>query len=120
MRRMDLAIGALAIVSAAGLSGCEDVRAFPPPQPFSYNGNAWQVADARDQGRLEIVAVDPKLAGMGTIADQRHAVANMPVSEYRAAAKGWFVTGGRFCTPDAGTPVEGGGVIYTYTCWHPL
>jgi hypothetical protein len=117
---MGLAIGALMAVSAAGLYGCETAPEFPPPQPFTYNGNAWQVADARDQGRMEIVAVDPRLAGLGTIADQRHTVSNMPPAEYRAAAKGWFVTNGRFCTPDQGTPVDGGGIIYTYSCWHPL
>jgi hypothetical protein len=117
---MGLAIGAVAVVSALGIYGCAEVPEFPPPQPFSYNGNAWQVADARGEGRMQIMAVDPKLAGMGTIADQRHMVANMPPSEYRAAATGWFATSGRFCTPDQGTPVEGGGVIYTYTCWHPL
>lgn len=114
------ALAALTLLSGCGVCNCFGTTPdLPPGQPFTYNGNTWRVADDRGAGRLEITAIDPRLTGMGTIADKRHPVGVMPQSEFRAAAMGWFATTGRFCTPDAGTPVDPNGYQYSYSCWIP-
>ena len=98
------ALAALTLLSGCGICNCFGTPDLPPGQPFTYNGNTWRVSDDRGVGRLQITAVDPRLTGMGTIADKRHPVGTMPQSEFRAAALGWFATTGRVCTPDAGAP----------------
>ena len=114
------ALAALTLLAGCGVCNCfggsDDL---PPGQPFTYNGNSWRVADDRGAGRLEITAIDPRLTGMGTIADKRHPVGVMPKSEYRAAAQGWFATSGRFCNLDEGTEADPGSVQYSYSCWIP-
>ena len=115
--RQAATVGALILI-CVGIAGCEDA---PPPvgQNFTYNGNNWVISDQR-AGQLVIVAVDPRLAGLGTEAAARHPVAPMPEAEYRAAANGWFTTTGRFCTPENPQPNdEGGGYVYQYSCWLP-
>jgi hypothetical protein len=120
------ALAAMIVVAAFALSGCglfgaEDET--PPGQTFTYNGNTWRVSDIRSEGRIVIVAVDPRLAGLGTEAASRHAVAAMPEPEYRAAATGWLTTTGRFCTPGAAQPINddepASGYQYDYSCWNP-
>ncbi|HUB85904.1 MAG TPA: hypothetical protein VL971_09440 [Rhizomicrobium sp.] len=122
------ALAGMTLLSGCDLCGCStDPDATPAGQPFTYNGNNWQVADMRGEGRLVITAVDPKLAGLGTEASARHAIAVMPEAEYRAAANGWFATTGRFCTPGPAEPLEGEddddsvhtGYQYHYSCWTP-
>lgn len=116
-----LTVGVLTFLSGCGICGCFGTSDdMPAGQVFTYNGNAWRVADDRATGRLQVTAVDPRLTGMGTIADQRHLVAAMPAAEFRAAARGWFATGGRFCTPDQGTATDLGIYQYNYTCWNPV
>ncbi|HEY2032138.1 MAG TPA: hypothetical protein VGH02_00485 [Rhizomicrobium sp.] len=109
---------ALTLLSGCGIFG-PSTPDLPPGQSFTYNGNSWRVADDRGAGRLEISAVDPRLTGMGTIADKRHEVSTMPKSEYRAAAMGWFATTGRFCNLDDGVAADAGGYDYSYSCWIP-
>jgi hypothetical protein len=117
----------LAFLLGCGLAGCADDDT-PIGTSFTYNGNTWRVADVREEGRLTISAIDPRLAGLGTEAAARHQVATMPEAEYRAAATGWLTISGRFCTPGpAETP--GGdtldadsdttGYQYHYSCWVP-
>lgn len=113
------ALAALTLLSGCGICNCFGTPDLPPGQPFTYNGNSWRVADDRGAGRLEITAIDPRLTGMGTIADKRHEIGSMPKSEYRAAAMGWFATTGRFCNLDDGTAADPGGYDYTYRCWIP-
>ncbi len=109
----------LAVAGLTLLCGC--VADLPPGQSFTYNGNAWRVSDDRAAGHLEIVAVDPRLGGLGTQAERRHRVDAMPPAEYRAAVMGWFATGGRFCTPDEGAPgLDPLGYGYNYRCWLPV
>ncbi|HWA31021.1 MAG TPA: hypothetical protein VG867_07975 [Rhizomicrobium sp.] len=121
MARTLLTLGALTFLAGCGVCDCFSSNDdMPAGQPFTYNGNAWRVSDDRAAGRLQISAVDPRLTGMGTIADQRHLVSAMPASEFRAAAKGWFATTGRFCTPDQGTAADLGVYQYSYTCWTPV
>jgi len=116
-----LAVLGLTLLSGCGICGClSEGPEYPAGQNFTYNGNFWRVADVRGEGRLEIVAVGPRLAGLGTEAASRHAVGAMPEAEYRAAVMGWFATGGRFCTPDAGVPNDDQtGYDYAYRCWLP-
>lgn len=115
-----VALAALTLLSGCGACNCFGGSAdLPPGQPFTYNGNSWRVADDRGAGRLEITAIDPRLTGMGTIADKRHEVGTMPKSEYRAAAMGWFATGGRFCRLDDGVAADPGGYDFSYSCWIP-
>jgi hypothetical protein len=115
-----LALAALTLLAGCGVCDCFGTsQDLPPGQPFTYNGNSWRVADDRGAGRLEITAIDPRLTGMGTIADKRHEVGAMPQSEYRAAVMGWFATTGRFCTPDAGTASDPGAYQYDYSFWIP-
>lgn len=123
------ALAGLALLSGCGvfdwMEGDNDIA--PPGQTFTYNGNNWRVADARGEGRLVIYAVNPRLAGLGTEAAARHAVAAMPEAEYRAAAKGWLTITGRFCTPGHAEPLDGEddddsvhtGYQYQYSCWNP-
>lgn len=114
------ALAALTLLAGCGICNCFGGSAeLPPGKPFTYNGNSWRVADDRSTGILEVTAVDPRLTGMGTIADKRHPVGMMPKSEYRAAAQGWFATTGRFCSLDQGTPTDVGTYQYSYSCWIP-
>ena len=119
-------IRGLALVSLTLLSGCGICSCFGPSndmpvgQPFTYNGNSWRVSDDRATGRLQITAIDPRLTGMGTIADKRHPVGAMPQSEFRAAAMGWFATTGRFCNPGQGTATDLDVYQYDYSCWTPI
>ena len=124
MTSMTRSVRGAALASLTLLAGCGIFNFFgtsdlPPGQPFTYNGNNWRVADDRGAGRLEITAIDPRLTGMGTIADKRHPVSAMPKSEYRAAAMGWFATTGRFCQLDEGTEADPGAYQYSYSCWIP-
>ena len=116
-----LALASLTLLTGCGICSCfggnDDM---PVGQPFSYNGNNWRVADDRASGRIQITAVDPRLTGMGTIADKRHLVAPMPQSEFRAAAMGWFATTGRFCIPDQGNAADLDVYQYSYSCWTPV
>ncbi len=116
-----LALAALTLLSGCGICGCmsTDDTDYGPGQRFTYNGNSWQVADRRQDGRLEITAVDPRLAGLGTEAASRHPVSGMPEAEYRAAAQGWFATTGRFCTAQSADLLEQDGYEYHYSCWEP-
>ena len=108
------------------LAGCADDALPVPGQAFTYNGNSWRVADDR-AGSLTISAINPRLAGLGTEAASRHAIAVMPEAEYRAAATGWLTTTGRFCTPGnaEALPDEDDddsvhtGYQYHYSCWNP-
>ena len=120
------ALAGLTLLSGCGLfDGDEDITT-PAGQSFTYNGNTWRVSDDR-AGRLIIVAINPKLAGLGTEAASRHSIAVMPEAEYRAAATGWLTTTGRFCTPGApeALPDEDDddsihtGYQYHYDCWNP-
>ena len=113
------ALAALTLLSGCGLCGCMTTDDTPVGQSFIYNGNAWRVADVRNEGRLVIVAVDPRLAGLGTEAALRHPVGAMPEAEYRGAARGWFATSGRFCTTGPAEPAQSGGYTYHYSCWFP-
>jgi hypothetical protein len=120
------ALAGLTLLSGCGMFDDGDVVG-PVAQSFTYNGNSWRVADAREEGRLTIVAVDPKLAGLGTEAAARHSIAIMPEAEYRAAANGWLTTTGRFCTPGRAEPLPDEddddsvhtGYQYHYDCWNP-
>ncbi len=120
------ALAALTLLSGCGLFDDEVVT--PPGQTFTYNGNSWRVADVREEDRLTIVALNPRLAGLGTEAAARHAIAVMPEAEYRAAATGWLTITGRFCTPGPAEPLNGddddegdthAGYQYHYSCWNP-
>ena len=122
------ALAAMTLLSGCGLCGsCSSSDdATPAGTPFTYNGNNWRVADVRGEGRLFIVAVNPKLAGLGTEAAARHSIATMPEAEYRAAAMGWLTTTGRFCTPGPAEAVDNddddnpvSGYQYHYSCWTP-
>jgi hypothetical protein len=119
------ALAGMTLLSGCGLCDCmggSDDTA-PVGQSFIYNGNSWRVADVRGKGRLVIVAVDPRLAGLGTEAAVRHSIAAMPEAEYRAAANGWLTTTGRFCTPGPAEAVnndnDNAGYQYRYSCWTP-
>ena len=111
------ATAALVMLSACCLAACasDDI---PAGQSFTYNGNSWNVSDIRSESRLVIVAVNPRLDGMGTEAAVRHSVDSMPEAEYRAAAAGWLSTTGRFCAPGTGQDAEPG-FQYNYSCWTP-
>jgi hypothetical protein len=119
------ALAGLTLLSGCGLFSDDDEVQAPPGQTFTYNGNSWRVADAREEGRLVIVALNPRLAGLGTEAAARHAVTVMPEAEYRAAATGWLTTTGRFCTPGPAETLDGDdegantGYQYHYSCWNP-
>jgi hypothetical protein len=123
------ALAGLTLLSGCGMFDDDDVVT-PVGQSFTYNGNSWRVADVREEERLVIIAVDPKLAGLGTEAAARHSIAIMPEAEYRAAANGWLTTTGRFCTPGPAEPLENEdddddgqgthpGYQYHYSCWTP-
>ena len=110
------AMTAILLLAGAAMCGCADEP--PAGQAFTYNGNSWQILDSRDTGTLTVVAVDPRLAGLGTQAAILHPIDPMPEAEYRAAVNGWFATTGRFCTP--GTPEQADpGYQYSYSCWTP-
>jgi hypothetical protein len=125
-RSVTAALGVVFLLGC-GLAGCADDDT-PMGTTFTYNGNTWRVADVREEGRLTITAVDPRLAGLGTEAAARHQVATMPEAEYRAAATGWLTVSGRFCTPGpaedlGGDSLDGDtdstGYQYHYSCWVP-
>ena len=117
--------GALAL--ALFLCGCADFGddtsqgAYGPAQDFTYNGNQWRVSEDRQDRQLEITAVNPRLAGMGTQAVARYPVEDMPEAEFRAAANGWFATTGRFCEAAGNEDSPGSGSYqFHYSCWQPV
>ncbi len=116
-----IALAALTLLSGCDICGCmaTDDTNYGPGQSFVYNGNSWRIADRRQEGRLAITAIDPRLAGLGTEAASRHPVSGMPEAEYRAAAQGWFATTGRFCTAQTEDIRDEGGYEYHYRCWAP-
>lgn len=114
-----LALAGLTFLAGCGICGCMTTDNTPVGQLFTYNGNAWRVADVRSEGRLVIVAVDPRLAGLGTEAAMRHPVGLMPEAEYRGAAHGWFATSGRFCSTGPAESSGPDGYTYHYSCWTP-
>jgi hypothetical protein len=114
------AAGALALL--ATLSACaddDDATAYGPPHDFTYNANTWRVADDRAGGRISVTATNPRLAGLGTQAYARYPVGTLPAAEFRAAAEGWFVTTGRFCTPTAAGEPTSNTMEFRYSCWQP-
>src|SRR5581483_8807186 len=82
----------------AGLAACADESPFGPGEPFSWNASQWSVSDRPDLGELQIVAVNPQVAGIGTAAVYRFGTGDPPAPVFSVAVQGWFLTHGRHCT----------------------
>jgi len=92
---------ALILGGCAGVFGSDDDQPAPPPGvTFTFNGVDWLVADDAASQTLTISTTAPQVTGPGTLGGYRLNLSQnaVPDEEFRAAAKGWFVHGGRYCT----------------------
>src|ERR1700761_4105452 len=109
------AIAGLALLVTACAE--EPQNPFGPGQEFTYNANQWTVSDRQDLSQLQIVATSSMSAGIGTAGGYRYASDTLPQPVVAEAVRGWFLTTGRHCTVDDGTPTAAKTYVFHYSCW---
>ena len=107
------------MVLAACLAGCAEESPFGPGDSFSWNASRWTVSERPDLGQLQIVAVRPRVSGIGTAAVYRFDAGDPPSTVYAAAVQGWFLVHGQHCTATDPVPTAPQTYVFQYGCWVP-